>query len=232
MKIFTIVIKHNQCSEQGFDTGVVTSDSVGNTFKIEQFDAIVPKTVDETFKKFKIEWNWPLYKEEYDKKLGLKKHVYKTSDHQVKKACALSHYCLWYKCLELDEPILILEHDVFWTTKIDFSLLLESNKQIIGINSPKGATRKWQTFASIVQNRKEKIQDVPRIDGPQIPQGLAGGSAYLIKPKGAEKVLEAVNQYGLWHNDAFLCYQLFDDILGVTKTWYTTINQRIKSTTT
>jgi GR25 family glycosyltransferase involved in LPS biosynthesis len=235
MKAFTIVIKDNSISETGFSTVLSSSKNVGNnnTFQIDRFDAIVPHTVEQTFKKYKVEWNYPLYKDEYDKELKLKKHVYKTSDHQVKKACALSHYSLWKKCIEINEPVLILEHDVLWTSRLDTEYLLKSKKQIIGINSPKGATRKWQTFASIVdQNKKEEIQDVPRIDNKEIPQGLAGASAYLIKPEGAKQVLDAVNKYGLWHNDAIICYQLFDDILGVTRKWYTTINQRLKSTTT
>jgi len=137
-----------------------------------------------------------------------------------------------FKCVEINESILILEHDVIWTSKLNPEYLLESEKQIIGINNPKGATRKSNIFASLIQNNKKEIQNVPRIDNKQIPQGLAGASAYLIKPKGAKQVLDAVNKYGLWHNDAIICYQLFDDILGVTRKWYTTINQKLTSTTT
>jgi len=76
MKAFCITIPNNSTSENGYKTVLSSSKNIGNTFPIERFNAIVPNTVDETFKKYKIEWNWPLYKEEHDKELKLKKHVY------------------------------------------------------------------------------------------------------------------------------------------------------------
>ena len=63
-----------------------------------------------------------------------------------------------------------------------------------------------------------------------IAQGIGGNSAYYIKPEGAKKLLELVDEYGAWPNDALMCHQLVAN-LGVTKTHYTTV-QRLPSTTT
>lgn len=233
MKTYIIRIKNNKNSEQGAQGVLVSSNILGMNYPVEMFDAITPETKDETLTKYNIKWNYPWNKEELDKELKILKVPYKTSNKDTKIACALSHYSLWKKCEEINEPILILEHDVLWTKKLDTSALMKSEKQIIGINDPKGATPKAGEYTRSIQTSKDTVQSVPRVfSDKRIPSGLAGGSAYLMKPDGAKMVLESVDKYGLWHNDAFLCYQLFDEILGVSKTFYTKRNVRIKSTTT
>ena len=75
-----------------------------------------------------------------------------------------------------------------------------------------------------------KMGLVPWIDDQTIPQGLAGNSAYIITPAGAEQLIKLVKEYGLWPNDAIMCRQLVRR-LGVTKKFYTHI-QNLRSTTT
>ena len=41
------------------------------------------------------------------------------------------------------------------------------------------------------------------------PDGLAGNSAYLIKPWAAGALMAAFKNYGVWPNDATMCIQLF-----------------------
>ena len=62
-----------------------------------------------------------------------------------------------------------------------------------------------------------------------MPQGLAGNSAYIIKPAGAKSILDAAREHGLWPNDALMCKQIISN-LGVTKTYYTRV-QGLPSTT-
>ena len=83
---------------------------------------------------------------------------------------------------------------------------------------------------STIMNNKQWVQLVPKIDHYDIPQGLAGNSAYIIKPSGASRMLELVKQHGLWPNDALMCRQLVPR-LGVTKKFYTKV-QGLRSTTT
>ena len=85
-------------------------------------------------------------------------------------------------------------------------------------------------FAEKVERLEAEYQYTPWIDSQSVPQGLAGNSAYIIKPEGAKQMLELVDRYGLWPNDAIMCRQLFP-LLGVTKTHYTWI-QGLRSTTT
>ena len=74
------------------------------------------------------------------------------------------------------------------------------------------------------------FQRAPTIDDITVPQGLAGNSAYIIKPQGAKHMLNLVKEYGLWPNDALMCKQLVPN-LYVTRKFFTTV-QHTRSTTT
>ena len=128
------------------------------------------------------------------------------------------------------EPILVLEHDAVFTPKLDYETMLPTNHGIIGINDPRGATRKSSIYHTMIGESRWPIQPVPHIDDIKIPPGLAGNSAYRIKPWAAKKVIEIVKEIVAWPIDALLCYQLFN-FLGVTKKYYTRV-QGLPSTTT
>ena len=74
------------------------------------------------------------------------------------------------------------------------------------------------------------LQPVPTVDDAEVPQGLAGNSAYLITPKGAKKLLDKVREVGIWANDALMCKQFFP-WMQVVYPYYTTIQRGLKSTT-
>jgi GR25 family glycosyltransferase involved in LPS biosynthesis len=230
MKTFAIVLQDNTISELGYQQLVESSEKVGNNFKINRLKAITPDIVDKTIEVTNIRWNYPWEGTILDLGSGLKKSAYQTKNPKARIACALSHYALWVGCVANDETYLILEHDAYFVNKIDFDP--ENTKALVlGINNPLGATRKAMVYyASIIANN-EPYQLVPWIDDDrQVPQGLAGNSAYIIKPKGAQTLIDLVDQYGLWPNDAIMCRQLMPG-LGVTRKFYTII-QGLESTTT
>ena len=172
---------------------------------------------------YKIKWNYPWEESERDLASGLLKTPYPTRNPKARIACALSHYALWRKCYLEDEPILVLEHDTVFTKTLNYEYILESKYDIIGINDPRGATRKAALYHKLVQQSEKFIQKPPVLDdSPYIPYGIAGNSAYIIKPSGAKKMLDLVDEYGLWPNDAIMCRQLVPN-LGVTKEYYTKV---------
>ena len=73
------------------------------------------------------------------------------------------------------------------------------------------------------------VRPIPTIDEYYIPQGLAGNSAYIIKPEAARQLIDLVKIHGLWPNDAIMCKQLIKK-MGVSKNFYTKI-QGLPSTT-
>lgn len=243
MKAFVITIPGHEVSEQAAANCIESSKKVGNDFDIEVFDAVVPKQVNKLLKDFKIRWNYPWEGEVFDFKTGLKKKAYPTVNREARIACALSHYTLWHKCANqsisvpgtslqvgIPEPFLILEHDARFVSKLDYDYIENSNYEIVGINNPLFATRLANFFKKKVEEGKREIVPAPNIDTYEVPQGLAGNSAYVIKPKGADNMLKLVNDHGLWPNDALMCRQLVSK-LGVTKKFYTEV-QGTPSTTT
>lgn len=234
--VYSIVVKNNSISEAGYSELVQSSLDVSNNFEIKRFDAITPNDNDYVLKHLNIKWNYPLDGlPVFDNSIGLIKNPYKTTNPDAKISCAISHYLLWLKCLNTNKALLILEHDAFFINKFNPNFILNQDKyQIIGINSPIGATRKAHLFEHIIKNSKwnTPIISVPLIDSdPKTIQGLAGGSAYFIRPQGINKVIDFIKNHGLMHNDCTLCYQLFGDILGVSKTFYTKVNKPNISTT-
>lgn len=229
MKAYAIVIRDNQISQEGFKRLKKSSVDVGNDFSIHEFEAITPEYVDATLAEHGLKWNYPWEGQVIDFASGLKKSAYQTRNPKARIACALSHYLLWKKCSVLDEPLLILEHDACFVNKLDLDPeFIRAN--ILGINNPLGCTRRAQQYYDAIVGSALYETLVPWIDDQTVPQGLAGNSAYIIKPAGARHMLKLVKEYGLWPNDAIMCRQLVPK-LGVSTKFYTRC-QNLRSTTT
>lgn len=227
---YAIVINDNPISEHGYRVLCESSKNAGNEFIINRFDAITADQSITFLAHHGIRWNWPWDSPRVDIQTGLYKVPYQTSNRAARIACFASHYSLWIRCLADGKPILILEHDAAFIRKFNLHASNFEKARIIGINDPRGATRRSALYHQMIQNDEREIQPVPRIDKQEIAQGLAGNSAYIITPKAAEKVIRDVDTYGAWPNDAIMCYQI-NSYLRVTKTYYTTV-QGLRSTTT
>jgi GR25 family glycosyltransferase involved in LPS biosynthesis len=217
VKAVSIVIKDNKISELGYSRLVESSKAVGNTFDIQRWNAITPETM------FDVTWQWPMRKKQTCNKTGLVLSAYKNIDINKRISCAQSHYVLWKKCVELNEPICILEHDAIFIKTFD---LEDFAGGAMSINSPTNATFNDKIYDSLLENKEN---EVPWVTDKTVPQGLPGNSAYIIKPCAAKKAIELQDSIGWWPNDAILCKQLCP-WLTVYKPYFTTL-QNIKSTT-
>tara|TARA_B110000285_G_scaffold60223_1_gene69082 strand:- start:1110 stop:1859 length:750 start_codon:yes stop_codon:yes gene_type:complete len=236
-----IVIQGHAASEQGYENLRASNNKYRNAFVVERFNATTPANVEAEMVKLKIAWNYPWQGVQQDLATGLKKSAYPTKNPLARVACAVSHYKLWKACFGLNKPILIMEHDAIFIRRLNpyYDILDDKRFDIIGLNYPIGNTRRAQAFL----DKRNAAQDgmlqrglvdtdivpVPTIDSFDVPQGLAGNSAYIIKPNGAKALLAAVQQHGLWPNDAIMCRQLIPR-MGVTKGDFTT-TQGTASTT-
>ena len=230
-----ITMTDNEVSLGAFTKLQDSSYRVGNDFRPEIFEATIAENAEDHMSKLLLEWNYPWEGVVTDLKTGLKKSAYPTRNRLNRIACAISHYRLWAVCAKTDKPMLVMEHDAIFIQKFRYDNLLEDKHyNIIGINNPIGNTRKSHEFHDMVQQSVDRentgIVSVPTIDSFDIPQGLAGNSAYIIKPKGARMCIKAASEHGLWPNDALMCKQLIPH-MGVTKAYYTN-TQRVVSTTT
>lgn len=230
MDVFAIVIKDHSTSESGFSALQQSSKAVGNDFSVVRYDAIVPEQVEQQMKTHKLQWNYPSSGSVLDPWSELRKTAYGEKNPLRRVACSLSHYNLWKRSVETDKPLLILEHDSAFIAKLEPTHIIDSGFGVVGINSPIQATFAFDRYSQMIQQRKEEIQPVPMLVSKEVPQGLAGNSAYIIKPFAAKHLIGLCHKYGLWPNDAIMCQQLCN-FLGVSRTYYTKV-QGLKSTTT
>lgn len=121
--------------------------------------------------------------EDYNIKINLK---YKKNKKAFKRVgtvgCFLSHYKLWQKCIELNEPICILEHDV--TIHDKFPAL---------------------DFTDVI-----KLSSGPKAKSIYVGEWWAGAMAYCISPLGASKLINFVKEEGAMPADTMLCNGIID----------------------
>lgn len=231
MKAYVITIEGHTESEKSANLCIKSSKKVGNDFKIYNFNAVISSQVDELMKRRNIKWDYPWEGSRLDLRSGLRLSAYETADRRKRVACFLSHYELWKKCADENEPLLVLEHDALFRKKVDIDLIHTSKYDIIALNDPRGATRRSQQYYDSVKQSVLPVVPVPKIDDDQVPQGLPGNSAYYIKPTSAKKMLYLTKEYGAWPNDALMCKQLLPTKLGIVRDFCTQV-QGTKSTTT
>lgn len=110
----------------------------------------------------------------------------KITDHYLRRgevACALSHISLWKHCVEIDRPIVILEHDAIMVDKIT---TVNSFNSIVYLGGNEWAEQGW------------KIYPIP----PHASEGpnylfICRAHAYAIDPIVAKNMLAHVLQHGI-----------------------------------
>lgn len=231
MKAFAIVVPTIPISMAGFKELKESYEKYGHEEGIEEHHAVELEKVERFASGNGLEWNYPWEGQQTDLKTGLIKSAYPTADKRRRISCFMSHWYLWQKCVKLDEMICILEHDSRFIKKLPSDRTFRNcNYDIIGINDPSMATRKSKLYHDMILENANFFQPVPTIDEFNVPQGLAGNSAYVIKPEGAKKMIDLAGEHGMWPNDALMCKQLIPTI-GVTRNFYTRV-QGLRSTTT
>ena len=169
----------------------------------------------QTFKAYKG-WEPELYDgcypsvlEKYDNKYGVKDGI-KTKKYSTeklttsKKSCFYSHYTLWLKCIELNEPIAIVEHDVECID--DLNIPLAEMNGAFGIQLTTDSMLEHLKHYNNLKNKTELS-----INGKGIhkvfythPHGkkyFAGGTGYILSPEACKMIVEWCNENGWTQND-------------------------------
>ena len=169
MKTFVITLSNNKDSVKSTKKVLESAKKVGYSEKIELFEGILPS--------------------EWKKHLPYENYFYNYPRPDNVGACFASHYLLWKKCVELNEPILILEHDALFIDNIpdvDFQGCITFGRP----SYIKPDTMIW---------------DEPK-DGvnPIIQINFLGHHAYAIKPHAAELFCDDVTKRPLGANDMWM----------------------------
>jgi GR25 family glycosyltransferase involved in LPS biosynthesis len=120
------------------------------------------------------------------------------------KGCFLSHFLLWEKCIELNQPIMILEHDALMIRPLPENILELFNYHCIldyAIHLP--------NYEELLQyDGPLKVNIYPRLHDNKISISkinhahIKGSHAHLIKPLGAKILIESVRKWGHLASDA------------------------------
>jgi len=228
MKAFVITLFNDKYSVESAEKTIKTARQMNDDLHIEMVRATTPKQVNEYNYSYPVEGETSEYE-------GMTLVGYKAKDIDKKIACSISHMKLWEKCVEMDEAIMILEHDSVFTRKFKLGKLMNEiqDGDIVMVNDPRGATRRSQLYHENIIRWDKGVNEIDGVnqDGENNPDGLAGNSAYIITPAAAKKAIELQTSIGIWPNDALLCKQLFPKKLKSYYPYITRVEQK-KSTTT
>ena len=198
MKTYVIYVKGNSKSEE---YAKVCLDSCKEKWTAELFEGVTPTTLEKYEKIHNISRLVPsrvnnFYTE--NKKL-----------FNTKKSCFLNHVRLWTKCVELDEPIAILEQDSFCVSDWDdihFDELLLLNIKS-AFNQP--------VFKHMWKHKNKpdyKVGIWNYVDMPLVYHMenkfkghcmMPGTAAYAVTPKGAKRLLKNLSS-GWEQSDYFI----------------------------
>lgn len=141
------------------------------------------------------------------------------------RGCFLSHYLLWKKCIELNEAILILEHDAISLRPLPKNIL-DCDFEVLNLDY---ASRQIKDYwRHVEKDFGEFIYPWPS----SISKGYSGYNkssipgihAYIIKPQGAAKLIEFTKSEGVLPADIQINSKVLD--LRYTETSYAKINPK------
>jgi len=121
----------------------------------------------------------------------------------TKKACFVGHWLLWEKCIQLNEPILVLEDDAVILIP-DLLELISQCEDVLKINGYlklSGKNRhiqktKYTELRILEHNLCKKLV--------WWHQGICLMSAYVMTPEGAKKLMPKKNKGYYLHTDLYL----------------------------
>ena len=183
MRTFVITLLNDEYSERVAKRCIDSAAKFG--VDVEKYPAVNKLTSESLMCEFGLKWTWADNNTRITKcpLTGLRQHPYKGANLQAKIGCSMSHFLLWKKCVELDQPILILEHDTIFVRDFPKDI---NFKGICQINNPRNATPKGAWWSDHMKKRgTEGVHEKTWVRKPNermIPDGLAGNSAYMIKP--------------------------------------------------
>ena len=179
MKAFIIYLKELESTHAPAQRAKQSAEKYG--LDVELFEGYTPSRADEYIKQEKLKPYYP----------GPKLYKIKWQKGGV-RGCMISHLQLWKKCIELNETIMILEHDalvVSETFKSSFKDILHLDKhRFIDPDPDLGQ-----------QPVVEKAEHYRKGE-----QQLKGTYGYLIKPATAKQLVQGAYQDGLTAADMFV----------------------------
>ena len=107
------------------------------------------------------------------------------------RGCMISHYHAWKKCIELDEKIVVLEHD----SRVISETYTEDFDDVLHLDG-----YRWQ--ADPYQDQVPFVEDFVNIRKGE--NQLMGTYGYVIKPHAAKRLIHGAHEDGITASDMFV----------------------------
>ena len=210
LKAYIITMKGREISEE------LSRDCVAscNKFSVQSeiFDAIQQDAVDITYNQLQLK-PFP----------GLKSF----RDTKGVRGCFCSHYLLWKKCADTNQPLIVFEHDAVVIRPIPQSLMDQFDDiLVLDAHSRTAANyleRLKEDHGLLVETKNAKPQNNMSIKHYNKIH-IKGAHAYIIKPNGAQKLIEFTKKYGVMPADIQINPISVD--LKYTQTVFCRINEK------
>ena len=193
MKAFLIFVKDHLGSTTQASTALASCKNTG--FEVELMEGITPSTLSQS----RVHADGSRASNFFEQNLKL----YKT-----KNACFLNHVRVWNKCIELNEPIAFLEHDVGcirdyieedFEDVLILNILSAMKQEVFNDIKDKG---KWDI--GIHSYEYEPLRYRHLVEDWKGSFMMPGTGSYAVTPKGAQKLLDAYEKYGWEQSDFFI----------------------------
>jgi len=141
--------------------------------------------------------------------------------------CLISHLTLWKKSLELNKSILIFEHDAIMLKEIPESILSKF-EDVCNLDWLSRRTANYDKEVMIDRGEDVKLymKKRPSYSGLELynKSHIKGAHAYIVKPQGAQKLVDFVWSAGALAPDVII--NSVSCLLTYTETSYCRINPR------
>lgn len=130
--------------------------------------------------------NYPLF-QHYNEKKRLNVKGYPLTLNQL--GCYASHYSMWEKCVELNQPIIVLEDDAkFKENFLDALSFINSDKNIFEF---------FWLQPDRLKNKRKLVADFGDFSIQQFSKGFIGATGYYLTPQAAKKFLTQSKEWYL-----------------------------------
>jgi glycosyl transferase family 25 len=114
--------------------------------------------------------------------------------------CFFSHFYLWEKCIDLNEPIIILEHDGYFIRRLPNDIL-DGFTDVLKLDRLDPYSSKYDKLLDQEKHSSITIQDYinpssKNLSKHGISNYFKGAYSYILKPRGARKLVYSARTYG------------------------------------
>lgn len=128
--------------------------------------------------------------------------------YKNKKACFFSHFTLWLKCIEMNIPIAIVEHDTYCANDLPKNFYFDSIVQF-SAESMFNSFSKYKNARKIYKKLKPGLHSMTLIEPlPVWGHCIAGNTAYGITPNTAKILVNDCFKNGWQQNDLLMSEKL------------------------